>query len=275
MMTLKRSFSHVGAITNSEGLLKLIKSFLEANEVERSTRIWGIINLFEEKQLKGWSNLPKTLIYHETFEIYEIISTLGHICPKVIVEAISKDHVNELSGKNQKGRNSQFELFTASKYLQAGYNVQFGEPDLFFYYLGNRYNIACKRPQSKNKVLNNIKKASKQISLHDGFGIVALDLTPTSVRNFDWNSDPSIVIKSGQDLIWKNFLSSNRRKINELVGKHVSIVHVYGGLNLKVKNNYVYSLFDYALEIKSNRAENDYFHEIINKVQSVHPCSTS
>jgi len=274
-MTLKRSFSHVGAITNSEGLLKMIKSFLEANEVERSTRIWGIINLFEEKQLKGWSDLPKTLIYHEVFEIFEIISTLGHICPKMILEAISKDHVNELSGKNQKGRNTQFELFIASKYIQAGYNVQFGEPDLFFYYLGNRYNIACKRPQSKSKVLNNIKKASKQISLHDGFGIVALDLTPTSVRNFDWNSDLSVVIKSGQDLIWKNFLSSNRRRINELVGKRVSIVHVYGGLNLKVKNNYVYSLFDYALEIKSNRTENDYFHEIINKVQSVHPCRIS
>ena len=107
-MTLKRSFSHVGAITNSEGLLKMIKSFLEANEVERSTRIWGIINLFEEKQLKGWSDLPKTLIYHEVFEIFEIISTLGHICPKMILEAISKDHVNELSGKNQKEDISHF-----------------------------------------------------------------------------------------------------------------------------------------------------------------------
>lgn len=276
MTTLKKNFAHLGAITNSEGLLKTIKSFLEANEVERSTRIWGIIILFEEKELKSWTDLPKTLIFHEVLEVFEIISILGHICPKMIVEAISKDHVNELSGKSQKGRNTQFELFIASKYIQAGYNVQFGEPDLFFYHLGNRYNIACKRPQSKNKILSNIKKASKQISLHDGFGIVALDLTPTSIRNFDWrNPDSSNVFESGQDLIWNNFLNSNRRKINELVGKYVSIVHVYGGLNHKIKNNYAYFLFDYALEIKSNRTENDYFHEIINKVQSVRPCRTS
>lgn len=269
MSTLKRSFCNFAAVKNYQNILKEIKLFLDDNNVKHSTRIWGILKLYEENE--GWTDLPRTLIYHEVMEVFEIIATLGHICPRMIVDAISKDNVDEALAKNKKGRNTQFELFIASKYKQAGYDIQFGEPDLFFYHRDNRYNIACKRPQSNRKILKRIKEASKQISSHNGFGIIALDLTPTSIKNFNWKSDLSFIIESGQDLIWNSFLHSKRNKIEELVGKNASIIHVYGGLNHKIQKSLSYALFDYALEIKSNRTVNDHFHEIINTVQSVQP----
>lgn len=270
-MTLKRNHFSVRAITNHQDIIKPIKSFLEKHKISRSTRIWEMLSLFEEQISKNWDNLPKTLIYHEILEIYEIINTLLDTHDERIIESITKDHVDELSGKNKKGRNTQFELFIASKYIRAGYNVKFGEPDLFFYHLGNRYNIACKRPQSAKKILNRIKEASKQISLHDGFGIIAIDLTPTFIRDYKWNDNLETIDQSAESLIWHNFLDSKRKKINELVGNHVSIIHTYGGLNHKVNSSYAYSLFDYALEIKSNRTPNDYLYEIISGVQRVNP----
>ncbi|WP_413402480.1 hypothetical protein ACLKMI_06545 [Pseudoalteromonas sp. KJ71-7] len=271
MTSLKRKFFDLRAITNQQHIIESIKSFLEKHEVSRSTRVWEMLSLFEEQVSKSWDNLPRTLIYHEVLEIFEIIYTLENSQDEMIIESITKDNVDEFSGKNKKGRNTQFELFIASKYIRAGYDVKFGEPDLYFYHLENRYNIACKRPQSAKKILNRIKEASKQISLHKGFGIIAIDLTPTYIRNSKWNEDLTIIGQSGESLIWNSFLDSKRKKISELVGNHASIVHTYGGLNHKINNSYAYSLFDYALEIKENRSPNDCLHEIINRVQNVHP----
>tara|TARA_B100001059_G_scaffold127415_1_gene127311 strand:- start:1954 stop:2799 length:846 start_codon:yes stop_codon:yes gene_type:complete len=271
MAVFRQKPFNIQVVTDHQYIIESIKSFLDKYQVNRSSRIWGMLTLFEEQVSKNWDNLPRTLIYHEVLEIYEIINTLSSAHNEVIIESITKDNVDELSGTNKKGRNTQFELLIASKYIQAGYDVKFGEPDLFFYYLGNRYNIACKRPQSANKILNRIKEASKQISLHEGFGIIAIDLTPTYIRNSKLNDDLTTVFQSGKSLIWNNFLDSKRNKINELVGNHASIVHAYGGLNHKINNSYSYSLFDFALEIKANRTKNDCLHEIINRVQNVHP----
>nr|MDC2855736.1 hypothetical protein [Ningiella sp. W23] len=61
-----------------------------------------MLSLFEEQVSKSWDNLPRTLIYHEVLEIFEIIYTLENSQDEMIIESITKDNVDEFSGKNKK-----------------------------------------------------------------------------------------------------------------------------------------------------------------------------
>ena len=270
---LKRSFTNVGLARGVDTAADCMKSFLEHHAVARSARPWKMLNLFKEKAAVGWDNLPRTLIYHEVLEVAEIISVLGRSHPDLVLDAITKDHIEESESSNQLGRNSQFELLVGTKYKRAGYNVKFGEPDIYFDHMGRRHNIACKRPQSAKKLLLRVKEAARQIALQDGLGIIALDLTPSMMKTVDPTQTLGTIATTGKQLVWDGFLAAKYRKIEECVATRATIIHCYAGLNQRLGRSYVYCLFDYAIEIPANRTSDDRLFEIINRVQDVHPAT--
>jgi len=77
MAAFKQKPFNIQVVTDHQYIIESIKSFLDKYQVKRSSRIWGMLTLFEEQVSKNWDNLPRTLIYHEVLEIYEIINTLS------------------------------------------------------------------------------------------------------------------------------------------------------------------------------------------------------
>ncbi|GAB2198210.1 hypothetical protein [Sessilibacter sp. MAH4] len=262
---MKRSFTKTGVV-DKKAIIKRINDFLKIHNVSNSNRIREIIKIVGDNDN---SNVQNILVHHELYEIGKIIIFLGDQYPELVIKAITTDGISETKGnKDSKGRNTQFELLVASIFLQAGFDIKFGEPDIYFYFKDQRYNIACKRPKSKRKVLNNIKSACNQIDQQNGIGIVALDLTPTFSEKIAICSSLKDMSKK---LIWDDFLCAHYKKIETFSKEKVTTIHCLSSMNARIQNSTVCYLFDYSIEIKKNRTKEDNLHYIINKIQDVDP----
>ncbi|MCE2028047.1 hypothetical protein [Sessilibacter corallicola] len=265
---MKRFFTSTG-IVNKEAIIKRINEFLQTHGVSNSNRIREIIKIVSDSDN---SNVQDTLVHHELYEIGKIIIFLGEQYPELVVKAITTDGISETNrNKDSKGRNTQFELLVASIFLQAGFDIEFGEPDIYFHFRDQRYNIACKRPKSKRKVLYNIKSACNQIDQQNGIGIVLLDLTPTFSEKIAEYGSLQNMPGMSKKLIWDDFLCAHYKKIEKFSKEKVAAIHCFSSMNSRVQNSTVCHLFDYNIEIKKNRTEEDNLHYIINKIQSIDP----
>jgi len=80
-------------------------------------------------------------------------------------------------GADSAGRDAQFELYLASAFRAAGFDVTLDEPDVTFQMDGQTFGIAAKRVKSEKTVEKRIREASKQIERSGNPGIIALDIT--------------------------------------------------------------------------------------------------
>jgi hypothetical protein len=96
-----------------------------------------------------------------------------------IVEAINKDmDIPGKPGANSRGRDAQFEVNVAGRFVQAGAVVAPGEPDLVCDLNGMRFGVAAKRIKSATALRDNFIDARRQIVRSGLPGVVALDVTP-------------------------------------------------------------------------------------------------
>lgn len=80
-------------------------------------------------------------------------------------------------GPDSAGRDAQYELFLASAFRAAGFEVALDEPDVTFQMDGQTFGIAAKRIKSDKAVEKRVREASKQIYRSGHPGIIALDIT--------------------------------------------------------------------------------------------------
>jgi hypothetical protein len=94
--------------------------------------------------------------------------------------------------RDSSGRDAQYELFLASAFRSAGFDVTLDEPDVTFQMDGQTLGIAAKRLKSEQMVEKRVRSASKQIARSGHVGIIALDITylcdltkPTMTNHID------------------------------------------------------------------------------------------
>ena len=130
----------------------------------------------------------------ELEEFVEIHKLLGASADTRLIDSLAKSlkgaltSAQETAGPSAAGRNYTFELYVAARLKKLGFDVSFeGLADVVVHLTAGKLFIECKRAMGKNSS-NLLKEAFRQIRTRcensDGqqFGIVALCLTPESVR---------------------------------------------------------------------------------------------
>ena len=123
-------------------------------------------------------------------------------------EQVTSESTKSMSTK---GRDISFELFMASLFARAGYELDFGsEADLMAISTQHTFFVECKRPQSINSVRSNVRGAAKQIvkrltgskASSSSYGVIALSIS-------------KIINPDLELLVALNEQSINQRLINE------------------------------------------------------------
>jgi len=170
----------------------------------------------------------------ETIETYDIFKIFEHLDCLEYVKKLSKIATgNIISDKNEihtEPRDYLFELFIAAQLKNAGYYVQFAEPDIVIRNNSNNIYIACKRPNSENNLENSLKKAKKQI-IRKGRGLIALSLDKLLNKDFGiLKIRENESYSNKMDRFFKPYIREKRANIKRWIAdrKVFGIIYTFG-----------------------------------------------
>lgn len=158
---------------------------LESNNMEEhfSELLEGMRDFFEIKSIVS----SKEILHNSKNELKQLFS--GSRLPA--------EDTNTLA------RNLQYQLYLASRFSNSGMEINCVEPDFNFEYEGEIYSVAAKRITSRNKVIERIKEAEKQILRHDydGFIAISLDRLLNIANPYILTNNPDVLSSATYELL--------------------------------------------------------------------------
>lgn len=120
-------------------------------------------NFYKEHSFESWVNAA--IEVDELVRIYDGLNMVDSIDLSTRLEDSLKGHeLYIMDGKDRSGRDFGFELSIASKFVAAGYSVDFGDDaDLRLNYNDTTLFVECKRLKSDKKIQKRIKEGIKQL----------------------------------------------------------------------------------------------------------------
>lgn len=158
---------------------------LESNNMEEhfSELLEGMRDFFEIKSIVS----SKEILHNSKNELEQLFS--GSRLPA--------EDTNTLA------RNLQYQLYLASRFSNSGMEINCVEPDFNFEYEGEIYSVAAKRITSRNKLIERIKEAEKQILRHDydGFIAISLDRLLNIANPYILTNNPDVLSSATYELL--------------------------------------------------------------------------
>lgn len=191
-----------------------ITSLFEENglKIKAGSRLYRYIRILDAVEKGNDQSLPKEFNNKKLYQISTEIHQLYYGTVELSKSKVFNEWKEKLdflvSGKelpeddqDHTSRNYQFELYIAGLLNKSSLKPISAEPDIVINQDGRHFGIAIKRPNSYNRIKDNLRKAKDQIIKTTHPGIIILDITRISnAENLVTQADS--ISKVTDSLIW-------------------------------------------------------------------------